>query len=121
MHSLFQIIILIFISFTFAEAKEPNYWRVKGVAYNGVLWIHPKPSYLSKVIGKIPYNATCLKNIKCTENLSYAEYLKLSQKKKNQLKYKTKWCKVVYNGTAGWINRNFLTKSRKCPARSKRR
>ncbi len=39
------------------------------------------------MIGKIHYNATCLKNIKCTENLSYAEYLKLSQKKKSKHRF----------------------------------
>ena len=120
MHSLFPIIILILISFSFAEAEDPDYLRVKGVRFNDVLWMHPEPSYLSKVIGKIPYNATCLKNLKCTENLSYSEYLKLSPKEKNGLKYRTKWCKVVYHGTAGWVNRNFLTKSRKCSERSKR-
>ena len=127
MHRLFQIIILILISFTFTEAKDPDYWRVKGVAWNDVLWIHPKPTYLSKVIGKIPYNATCLKNIKCTENLSYAEYLKLSLKKKNQLKYRTKWCKIVYHDIVGWVNGNYLRKngnylkkSRNCPQKTLR-
>ena len=34
LHSLFQIIILILISFTFAEAKSPDYWRVKGTETN---------------------------------------------------------------------------------------
>ena len=122
MHRIFQIIILILISFTFAEAKDPNYWRVKGVAFNDVLWIHPKPTYYSKVIGKIPYNATCLKNLKCTEDISLVKYRKLSQKEKNQLKYQTKWCKIVYHDIVGWVNGNYLgknknyfKKSRKCP------
>ncbi len=122
MHRIFQIIILILIFFTFTEAKDPDYWRVKGVAFNDVLWIHPKPSYLSKVIGKIPYNATCLKNLGCTENISLAEYKKLSPKKKYKLKYQTKWCKIVYHDIVGWVNGNYLgkngnyfRKSRKCP------
>ncbi len=111
MHRLFQIIILILIFFTLTEAKDPDYWRVKGVAFNDVLWIHPKPTYLSKVIGKIPYNATCIKNLKCTEDISLVKYRKLSQKEKNQLKYRTKWCKVVYRGIVGWINGNYLRKN----------
>ncbi len=121
MHSLFQVIILIFISFAFAEAKSPDYWKIQGVIFKDVLWIHPKPTYYSKVIGKIPYNATCIKNLKCTEDLSWAKYRKLSQKEKIQLKYRTKWCKIVYRGIVGWVNGNYLgenknyfKKSRKC-------
>ena len=124
MRHLFQIIILILVSvsFSFAEAKGSDYKRVKGVAYNDVLWIHSKPSYLSKQIGKIPYNATCIKNLKCTEDISWAKYRKLSQKEKNRCKYRTKWCKIVYKDTIGWVNgnylgknRNYFRKSRKCP------
>ncbi len=123
LHRLFQIIILILIFFSLAKAEDPNYWRVKGIAFNDVLWIHPTPSYLSKVIGKIPYSAVCLKKLECTPNISLTEYKKLSQKEKNQLKYRTKWCKVVYYDTTGWVNDNYLTKcrkGRKCPLSNRR-
>ena len=107
---------LISFSFSFAEADGPDYWRIRGVAFYDVLWIHPKPDYLSKQIGKIPYNATCLKNLECTDNISFGEYQKLSPKEKHQLKYRTKWCKIVYHGTTGWVNGNFLAENRKkCP------
>jgi len=116
MNSLFKIIILILISssFSFAEAGGPDYWRVQGVASNDVLWMHPKPDYRSKRIGKIPYNATCIKHLKCTGYMSFGEYQQLSPREQDRLKYRSKWCKVVYRGTVGWVNAKFLREGN-CP------
>ena len=122
------MLILISFSFSFAEAESPDYWRVKGVVLNGVLWMHTKPSYLSKAIGHIPYNATCLKKLECTEDITLAKYKKLSPKEQNRLKYQTKWCKIIYHDIVGWVNGNYLRKngnylrkSRKCPQKTPRR
>ena len=116
MNRLFKITILILISssFSFAEADGPDHYSVQGVASNDVLWMHPKPDYRSKKIGKIPYNGSCIKHLKCTGNISYAEYQKMSPREKDQLKYRSKWCKVVYRGTVGWVNGKFLREGN-CP------
>ncbi len=94
MNSLFKIVILILVSssFSFATAGGPDHLNVRGVASNDVLWMHPTPNYKSKKIGKIPYNAKCIKN----------------------LGYKGRWCKVKYRGTVGWVNSKFLGESGNC-------
>ncbi len=117
MKSLLKVILLISISFSFvlATADGPDYWRVAGVSANDVLWMHPTPDYHSGKIGKIPHNAICLKNLECTGNISFAEYQRLSPREQDQLKNKSKWCKVDYRGTVGWVNAKFLTEGGNCP------
>ncbi len=80
MHSLLKVILLMLFSssFSLATADGPDYWRVTGVSPNDVLWIHPKPDCHSRKIDKIPYNATCLKNLECAGNISFAESQRLS-------------------------------------------
>ena len=98
MNSLFKIVILILVSssFSFATAGGPDHLDVRGVTSNDVLWMHPTPSYKSKKIGEIPYNAKCLKNLGC----------------------EGRWCKVNYIGIVGWVNGKFLGESGYCPQSS---
>ena len=94
MNSLIKIFIFILScsSLMFATADGPDYLDVRGVALNDVLWMHPVPNYQSQKIGKIPYNARCLKN----------------------LGYQGKWSKVNYRGTIGWVNGRFLMEAGNC-------
>ncbi len=74
------------MSFLFATADGPDFFAVRGVAYNDVLWMRSQPNrYASKVLG-IPANASCIKNLGC---------------------YK-KWCKVSYGGRTGWAYGRYL-------------
>ncbi len=87
-----QILIKIFLSLLFmtasllATADGPDYFSIRGVAYNDVLWMHPQPDHKSPRIQGIPPNASCVKNLGC---------------------YK-RWCKVSYQGTVGWVNGRYL-------------
>jgi len=87
------LLILFFSSFGSATASGPDNFDVCSVASDDVLWIHPTANYKSKKIGKIPYNARCLKNSGC----------------------KGGWCKVNYRGVVGWVNGKFLEESNNCP------
>ena len=81
------IISLLFMTVSLsATADGPDYFSIRGVAYNDVLWMHPKPDYKSPRIQGIPPNASCVKNMGC---------------------YK-RWCKVSYRGVIGWVNGKYL-------------
>ena len=113
-----SILCLLSLSFSLsnADADGPDYWRVFRVAPDDVLWMHPEPNYLSSQIGYLPYNARCIQTIECTANISFSEFMKLSPEQQKQLKYRTRWCKVRYGKTEGWVNANFLREERgKCP------
>ncbi len=97
--SLFKVVALVVFlsSVCFATADGPDNWRVKGVASNDTLSIRLQPNYKSKKVGKIPYNATCLKNLDCIVN-------------------KSRWCKIEYKGTIGWVSGRFLSEPGDCPS-----
>jgi len=117
MRNIYKIALMttIFFSLAFATADGPDYWKVRGVASDDVLWIHPTPNYRSERIGQIPYNATCLKNIECTGNISFTEYQRLSPEEKRALKKQSRWCKVKYQNRVGWVNGKYLIEDGNCP------
>lgn len=78
---------LLFVTVSlFATADGPDYFNVRGVAYNDVLWMHPRADYRSPKIQGIPPNASCVKNLGCNG----------------------RWCKVSYGGVVGWVNGRYL-------------
>ena len=93
----FIIIVLIFFfsSIAFATADGPDYLDLRDMASNDQLTIHLKPASSSKLIGKIPYDTTCLKNLGCKGGSNW-------------------WCKIVYQGTIGWVNGRFLKEGGDC-------
>lgn len=80
------LVLLISSASLSAEASGPDYFSIRDVAYNDVLWMHPRPDHRSPRIQGIPPNASCVKN----------------------LGYKGKWCKVSYKGIVGWVNARYL-------------
>ena len=116
LHNLSKILLLvsIFSSAAIAEANGPDYWSVTGVASNDVLWMHTKPDHTSEKVGEIPHNGKCLDNLKCTSDLSFVEFEKLSPAEKKQLSHKSKWCLVRYKDTEGWVSKKFLTEGEVC-------
>ncbi len=86
------LLILFSSTFAFSTASGPDHFNVRGVASDDVLWMHPTANYKSKKIGKIPYNARCVKNLGCKE----------------------RWCEVNYKGTVGWVNGKYLEESGNC-------
>ncbi len=87
-----RIFFKIFISLLFAVASlsatadGPDYFSVRGVASNDVLWMRSQPNYHSPKIQGIPPNASCVRNLGCGK----------------------RWCKVSYQGTVGWVNGRYL-------------
>ena len=89
--------VLFFSSMVFATADGPDYLDVRAIAANEELTIHLKPADSSEIIGKVPYNATCLKNLGCTGDSD-------------------RWCKIDYQGAIGWVNGEFIQESGDCPS-----
>jgi len=91
-NTIFKITLLILFSysFTFSTGGGPDYWRVQGIASDYTLWMHAAPDYHSKKIGKIQHNAKCLKYLKCTEEIVFTEYRKLSLREQDQFKYQSR-------------------------------
>jgi len=107
MRHLFYSLFLTF-SILHAQPADKGRYRVFGIAPFDVLWIHLEPDYLSKQVGYLPFYAHGIQMLECTNTISFAEFIKLSQKEQRQLKYHTKWCKVHYGQMEGWVNANFL-------------
>lgn len=93
-----NIFILIFSSIAFATADGPDYLDVRNIDADDQLIIHLKPACSSELIGEIPHNTTCLKNLGCMgDNGNW-------------------WCKVDFQGTVGWIEGKFVKEGGDCPA-----
>ena len=90
--------VLFFSSIAFATADGPDYLDVRNISTGDQLIIHLKPASSSEVIGEIPHNTTCLKNLGCRRNNS------------------NWWCKIDYQGIVGWINGKFVKEGGDCPA-----
>jgi hypothetical protein len=77
------------------ETKEKLY-RVSGVKSNDVLYIRPQAGNLKVVAGRIPPDGKGIKIIGGNKKVG-----------------KSRWVYINYNGTRGWVNRNFLTDQNK--------
>jgi len=93
----FKITVLLFFfsSLAFATADGPDYLDVRDIVPNDELTIHLKLADSAELVGKIPNNATCIKNLGCTGDSNW-------------------WCKIVYQGTIGWVNGRFLKEGGDC-------
>lgn len=89
------VLLFFFSSLAFATADGPDYLDVRDIAPNDELTIHLKPADTSELVGKIPHNATCLKNMGCRDDNGW-------------------WCKIVYQQTIGWVNSRFLKEGGDC-------
>lgn len=95
-----------FFSFTNlqAEADGPDFWKVSNIAAADQLKIHDQPVLNSNVIGDIPPNANCLKNLGCQGGLTLQEYSQLNdQQRESELKRNPRLCKIEYQGISGWV------------------
>ncbi len=92
-----KIILLLFFfsSLAFATADGPDYLDIRNIAPNDELKIYLKPDDLSKLIGTIPHNAICIKNLGCVGTSNW-------------------WCKVDYQEMTGWANGQFLKEGGDC-------
>jgi hypothetical protein len=92
-----------------AEADGPDYFRVRGVAADEVLYIRDQPSPHAAKVGQIPPQGTCIRNLGCRGGLTYQEFStlgKAEQAKREQAN--PRWCRIEYQGTTGWAAGRYL-------------
>ncbi|MBJ6124036.1 SH3 domain-containing protein [Microvirga splendida] len=87
-----------------ATADGPDFFSVKGVASNDVLFVREKPSVASAKIGQIPPDGRGLRNLECRTFHGGQEVINSDA----PLPGTTRWCKIQYQGMAGWVNARFL-------------
>ncbi len=95
-----------FFSFStsYAEADGPDYWKVGNTASVDQLKIHDGPDESSRIVGELPQDANCLKNLGCQGGLTLEEYNQLNeQQQKATLKSNPRWCKIEFQDVLGWV------------------
>jgi heat shock protein HslJ len=91
-----------------ATADGPDYYAVTGVANNDALNIRTKPSASGTLIGSIPPNGDGIANLGCVGGLTYQEWEDATEEER-AAGVKTRWCRVGYDRTIGWVAGWFLT------------
>lgn len=92
-----------------ATADGPDYWQVHGVEQGDVLNIRQEANAQSRIIGAIPSDGQCIKNIKCVGGLTFDEFTKLSEAEKEKIKKeRPRWCHIEYRGIKGWVAGRYL-------------
>jgi hypothetical protein len=87
-----------------AEADGPDLYAVTGVAADDVLNIRAEPHADAELIGKIPPDGTCVRNLGCKGGLTLREFTELSEEQKaKRLQENPRWCKIEYQGITGWV------------------
>jgi heat shock protein HslJ len=93
-----------------AIADGPNYYSVTGVAASDVLNIRAAPATSGTLIGPMPSDSDGIANLGCVGGLTYAEWEKATEVERAAAT-KTRWCRVGYDRTIGWVAGWFLTES----------
>ncbi|WP_380055102.1 SH3 domain-containing protein [Falsihalocynthiibacter sp. SS001] len=93
-----------------AEADGPDYFMVEGVASEDVLNMRAGPSASDSIVGKIPPNATGIRNLGCEGGLSFEEWTAATDEERDAAKH-DRWCQVEYNGVTGWSAGRYLVES----------
>jgi hypothetical protein len=92
-----------------AEADGPDFYAVTGVAANDVLNIRAEPHADAELIGKIPPDGTCVRNLGCKGGLTLREFTELIEDQKaKRLQENPRWCRIEYQGVTGWVAGRFL-------------
>lgn len=92
-----------------STADGPDHWRVTGVAQTDSLNIRTKPNSKSKIVGTIPYNARCIQWSECWGGNVFDDCAATLPEHCSPLsKMKTRWCKISFNGIAGWVSAKYL-------------
>lgn len=91
----------------FAAADGPDRWDVTGVAANDVLKMHAAPSTRSRVLAGIPSDAKGLTNRGCRlPSLRAWQAMSPAEQKRAA---RSRWCRVSYGGTTGWVAGRYLS------------
>lgn len=102
----FTIFNFAFLSFStsYAEADGPDYWKVNPVASVDQLKIHEEPEETSRIMGELPPDANCLKNLGCQGGITLEEFNRLDEhRQESTLKSRPRWCKIEFQDVLGWV------------------
>ncbi len=92
-----------------AVADGPDFYAVTGVAAEDVLNIRTEPHADAELIGKIPPDGTCVRNLGCKGGLTLREFTELTEDQKaTRLQENPRWCKIEYQGIKGWVAGRYL-------------
>jgi heat shock protein HslJ len=103
------VVLLVFLvsSPANATADGPDHYQVVDVGVNNALNIRASPRTNGAVIGTIPYDADGIVNFGCIGGLTVTEYEAASATERAAAR-KTRWCRVGYDRTIGWVAGWFL-------------
>ncbi len=92
-----------------AEADGPDFYAVTGVPADDVLNIRAEPHADAELIGKIPPDGTCVRNLGCKGGLTLLEFTELTEDQKaKRLGENPRWCRIEYQGVTGWVAGRYL-------------
>jgi hypothetical protein len=101
-----------FVSSRGAAQSEPRYWDVSGVGPNDALVVHSSGSVQSTLVGLLPPDAICLKNLGCRGGLTPQEYQTLNEDQRQAvLRKRPRWCQISFGNRRGWVAQKFLVES----------
>ncbi len=87
-----------------ATVDGPDFFSIREVAPNDVLYIREKPTATSPKLGQVPHDARGIRNLGCRAFLKGREVINSDI----PLPGTTHWCRVHYKGVEGWANGRFL-------------
>ncbi len=99
----------------FATADGPDHYRVRGVSASSALVLRAEPSVRAPRIGRIPPDATCLRNLGCQGGPTLEEFASPPEGEwKRRAADNPRWCRVEYRGAVGWVAGRYLAEAT-CP------
>lgn len=90
-----------------AEADGPDYFRVQGISAGSALSLRAGPSTDGERIGRIPADVDGLRNLGCIGGMD-AEAWSQATAEEREAAARTRWCRIDYRGTQGWVAGWFL-------------
>src|SRR4051812_25725301 len=87
-----------------ATADGPDFFMVRGVAPNDVLYIRQTPSAAAPKVGEVPHDGRRLRNLECRAFHNGRQVIDSDV----PLPGTTRWCRIHFNGTEGWVNARYL-------------
>lgn len=94
-------------------AQNVSFWQITKVKSNDALNIRALATYKSKKVTSIPYNAQCVKNHGCGQDISFEAMMNMQEDEVKAFLAQAKedYCFVEYKGKFGWANKRYLKAS----------
>ena len=111
--ALMVVLLVLFPGNAVAEADGPDFYRVRDISSGDTLGIHAEPDPDATVLGEIPPQGDCIRNLGCRGGLTFEEFTTLPKEQQAQrLKENPRWCRIEYRGIVGWVAGRYLAEGR---------